>query len=119
MNSYRKIRLSPDKVRDEHRLVVEWSLGRSLRSDELVHHKDGDKANNSLDNLEVVSRADHARLHVTRDQVERMKALAAAQKKPLVHGTVNGYRKKRCRCDECRAANAKDRAEYRNKYGKR
>lgn len=31
--------------------------------------------------------------------------------KPLVHGTDNGYRKRGCRCVECRAGNAKRQGE--------
>jgi len=48
----------------EHRRVMEEMLGRPLRTDEHVHHKDGDTLNNSPDNLEVMSRSEHARLHV-------------------------------------------------------
>jgi hypothetical protein len=50
----------------EHRLVMESVLGRYLQPTELVHHKDGDKTNNVPENLEVISRADHVRLHKPR-----------------------------------------------------
>ncbi len=46
----------------EHRLVVEERLGRLLRSDEVVHHRDGDKRNNAAENLEVLNAASHLRL---------------------------------------------------------
>lgn len=39
----------------EHRLVVETSLGRHLHPKEVVHHIDGDKTNNKLENLKLVS----------------------------------------------------------------
>jgi hypothetical protein len=39
----------------EHRYVMEQHLGRKLERWETVHHKDGDKANNELDNLELFS----------------------------------------------------------------
>lgn len=35
----------------EHRLVMEGILGRYLRPEEVVHHKDGNKQNNHPDNL--------------------------------------------------------------------
>ena len=44
----------------EHRLVVERALGRYLRSDEAVHHINGVKDDNRLENLEVMDATDHA-----------------------------------------------------------
>ena len=56
--SYRKLH-----GRHEHRVVAEAALGRSLVPGEVVHHIDGNKFNNSADNLKVMSRADHLREH--------------------------------------------------------
>ncbi len=44
----------------EHRVVMERVLGRSLRREESVHHKNGDRADNRPDNLEIWSRAQPA-----------------------------------------------------------
>ena len=44
-------------------LTINSILGRKLRSDEIVHHKDGNKLNNSIDNLELLTRAEHINLH--------------------------------------------------------
>ena len=46
-----------------HRVVVENRLGRLLSKSEIVHHKDHDKKNNSIENLEVLTQSEHARLH--------------------------------------------------------
>lgn len=37
----------------EHRLVMEQTLGRYLTPQEVVHHRDGNKANNAPENLEM------------------------------------------------------------------
>lgn len=57
----------------EHRLIASRMLGRSLLPGEIVHHKDGDKANNDPSNLEVKpSRAHHQAEHRTRDSGRRL-----------------------------------------------
>lgn len=50
----------------QHVELAEQRLGRRLREDEVVHHKNEVKNDNRLDNLEVLTRADHARLHARR-----------------------------------------------------
>lgn len=47
----------------EHRLVA-WEAGLLTDPTMVVHHRDHDKLNNSIDNLEVMSPSDHDREHV-------------------------------------------------------
>ncbi len=51
----------------EHRHVMETHLGRPLKTFEIVHHKDGNRLNNEFDNLEIMIRSDHNRLHYFSD----------------------------------------------------
>lgn len=50
--------------RAEHRVVLEQKIGRKLTSKEIIHHKDFNKTNNDPDNLEIMSRSGHAKLHI-------------------------------------------------------
>jgi hypothetical protein len=49
----------------EHRHVVQLREGRTLSSNEIVHHIDGDPLNNDPNNLAILSRSEHQRLHQT------------------------------------------------------
>lgn len=47
----------------EHRVKASKMLKRPLTSDEIVHHKDGNKLNNRKNNLQVMTRNEHYRIH--------------------------------------------------------
>jgi hypothetical protein len=47
----------------EHRVVVENSIGRMLKENEVVHHINEDKKDNRLENLQIMTRSEHASHH--------------------------------------------------------
>ena len=55
--------LGPGEYVAEHRLVAEDKLGRPLRADEVVHHRNEDRVDNRPENIEVMTRSQHAKQH--------------------------------------------------------
>ena len=47
----------------EHIFIMEQYLGRKLKENEVVHHINGNKLDNNIDNLQLLSREEHSRLH--------------------------------------------------------
>ncbi len=47
----------------EHRVIASKKLGRKLKTSEQVHHIDGNKQNNSPNNLIILTCPQHTRLH--------------------------------------------------------
>src|SRR6185312_479482 len=46
-----------------HRIVMENHIGRLLTKDEIVHHKDHDRKNNVITNLDIMTNSAHAKMH--------------------------------------------------------
>lgn len=50
---------------------METKLGRKLSKEEVVHHIDGNKTNNSLDNLQLMTRSEHSSHHAKENYKSR------------------------------------------------
>jgi hypothetical protein len=61
-----------------HRIIMAEILGRPLTSDEIVHHIDGNKRNNSPDNLELMTVSEHHSLHTTEKNASTKQHVRAA-----------------------------------------
>ena len=61
---YRQITVN-GKPKDEHRYIMEEYLGRKLNKNEHVHHINGIKFDNRLENLMVLTHAEHNKHHFT------------------------------------------------------
>ncbi|MBU0513640.1 MAG: HNH endonuclease [Proteobacteria bacterium] len=60
------------KGRAVHVVMMEQLIGRRIRPQEIVHHVDGDRGNNKIDNLWLMTRSEHSRLHA-KDNLQRRK----------------------------------------------
>lgn len=46
-----------------HRVIMERYLGKKLRTNEHIHHVDGNVVNNNISNLEIVNNSAHRKIH--------------------------------------------------------
>lgn len=62
-NGYKYVWFSDGSGEREHRFIMEQTIGRKLNRDEIVHHLDGNRSNNDISNLVIMSRKEHSRIH--------------------------------------------------------
>ncbi len=62
---YKKCKLHDHTTMDEHRYLMEQHIGHKLNKNQIVHHINGDMRDNRIENLEVMTRREHAQHHLT------------------------------------------------------
>ena len=61
-----KDQIGNNKYAMKHRLVMERHLGRKLRDDEIVHHKNHNRSDNRISNLQVMTYSEHTSHHMSK-----------------------------------------------------
>ena len=97
MNNTYKRTTYKGKPIDEHRKVMEMYLGRKLESWEIVHHINGNKRDNRIENLQVMTQNEHNKLH--KEKLPKIKICIECGKyfeTPIKHRGRNKLCSKEC-----------------------
>lgn len=73
----------------EHLMVMEHFIGRRINDDEVVHHRDFDKSNNLIENLQLMNEYDHQRYHSQLNNVNKFGLPANSHSRRMFENSLN------------------------------
>lgn len=79
----------------EHRAIIENKIGRYLNQDEVIHHINCDPTDNSIDNLFLVAKNKHNKVHANLEKCVKAlmeKGLLRFNQKSMLYETTEGLR---------------------------
>lgn len=62
-NGYIELTNGENKGKGQHRIIMENHLGIKLTANECVHHRNGIRSDNRIENLEIMTRSEHMKFH--------------------------------------------------------
>lgn len=79
----------------EHRYLIEQKIGRLIRDNEHVHHLNGEKLDNRIENLQLMKQNIHIKLHNKKRSKPKVKIICLyCGKEKLLSNRIFNYRKK-------------------------
>lgn len=114
---YRTTKIEGRKIH-VHRMVMEQKLGRPLRTDEFVHHKNHNKLDNRPENLELMDPVSHGRLHHLKYPLTKTCTICGREFTPF---KTRRKRQKTCGNPDCKreSIGRSQRGFPRSAYGKK
>lgn len=96
-----------------HRLVVEAYIKRNLKADEHIHHINHNKNDNRIENLQIISRQEHVKIHAlerSKNSPEiKSKTCARCGKEKEIskfkiqsYSKITGHKKRKATCRDCK-----------------
>lgn len=71
LSGYIEITRGINKGKSQHVLIMQERIGRKLMNDEVVHHIDGDRSNNDINNLALMTKSGHCKHHALTNYSKR------------------------------------------------